>query len=70
MSQERVESAVFIGWETNELSLAKCLLQMPSGRSRCPVEGQELGGLSWKGAGAALSSAHTLASLPVTRAPF
>lgn len=33
MSQERVESAVFIGWETNELSLAKCLLQMPSGRS-------------------------------------
>ena len=46
MSQERVESAVFIGWETNELSFAKCLLQMPSGRSRCPVEGQELGGLS------------------------
>lgn len=68
MSQKQVEDAVFIGWETDELSFAKHLLQMPSGRPGAWVGG---GGLSlWGGDGAALSSPHTLASLTTARAPL
>lgn len=64
MSQERVESAVFIGWETNELSFAK--MSAPDAQWKV----RSLGVSLWEGAGAALSSAHTLASLPATWAPF
>ena len=32
MAQEQVESALVIDWETDELSFAKCPLQLPSGR--------------------------------------
>lgn len=64
MSQERVESAVFIGWETNELSFAK--MSAPDAQWKV----RSLGVSLWQGAGAALSSAHTLASLPTTWAPF
>lgn len=64
MCQEGVESALFIGLETDALSFAKYLL-MPTGRKSRRL-GVSLGGRN----GATLSSVHPLASLPAARAPL